>query len=107
MARTFPSSLHAPNRNREEYADFQSWSLTLFDSYRATETDMVIDEAQCKVVYYLDAQGTAPAGEYKNQYIHKLVLTEDGKLVKQFDAFMDSLPMVAWMEKAGKSAPGR
>ncbi|KAI0801574.1 hypothetical protein GGR55DRAFT_466971 [Xylaria sp. FL0064] len=103
VARTFPSSLRAPSRNREEYAAFQSWSLTLFDSYAATETDMIVDEAQHKVVYYLDAKGTAPAGEYQNQYIHKLILTEDGRLVKQFDAFMDSMPMVAWMEKARTS----
>ncbi len=96
VARTFSSSLQAPNRNREEYVAFQSWTLTLFDSYRATETDMIVDEAQRKVVYYLDAKGTASAGEY-NEYIHKLALTDDGKLVKQFDAFMDSQPMVTWM----------
>ncbi|KAI1353995.1 hypothetical protein F5Y01DRAFT_34797 [Xylaria sp. FL0043] len=103
VARTFPPSLRARSRNRDEYAAFQSWSLTLFDSYTAAETDMAVDEAQLKVMYYLDAKGTAPAGEYQNQYIHKLILTDDGRLIKQFDAFMDSRPMVSWMEKVRTS----
>ena len=105
IARTFPASLQVPNRNREEYAAFQSWSTNLFDSYQATETDMVVDETQCKVIYYIDSQGKTSAGEYKNQYIHKLILTEDGKLVKQFDIFMDSQAMEAWMGKV-QTQPG-
>jgi hypothetical protein len=65
IERTHPSSLQSPPRNREEYAAFQSWACTLFDSYKATETDMAVNEAQCKVVYYLNAEATAPAGEYR------------------------------------------
>ncbi|RYO94415.1 hypothetical protein DL766_002763 [Monosporascus sp. MC13-8B] len=100
VARSFPSSLQAPDRNCEEYAAFQSWAFTLLDTYSATEVDMVVDETQRKVVYYLNAKGTAPAGEYKNEYIQKLTLTEDGKLIKEFDAFVDSQAMVTWMGKA-------
>ncbi|KAI0402202.1 hypothetical protein F4802DRAFT_576905 [Xylaria palmicola] len=97
VARKFPSSLRAPSRNRDEYAAFQSWSLTLSDSYTAAETDIIVGEAQRKVLYHLDAGGTAPAGQHQNQYIHKLTLTDDGKLVHQFDAFMNSMPIVTWM----------
>lgn len=103
VARTFPSSLQSPDKNRDEYLTFQSSSLTLFDTYHATETDMIVDEVQNKVIYYLNARGTAPAGEYKNEYIHKLTLTEDGKLIKSFDAFMDPNPLLDWMEKTKKS----
>ncbi|OTB06192.1 hypothetical protein M426DRAFT_319259 [Hypoxylon sp. CI-4A] len=99
VARTFSSSLQAPSKNREEYLAFQARSLTLFDTYRATETDMIVDEAQNKVVYYLNAEGTGLVGEYKNEYIHKLTLMEDGSLIRGFDAFMDSQPLVAWMKK--------
>ncbi|RYP61901.1 hypothetical protein DL770_009693 [Monosporascus sp. CRB-9-2] len=99
VARSFPSSLQAPDRNREEYAAFQSWAFTLFDTYSTTEVDMVVDETQRKVVYYLNAKGTASAGEYNNEYIHKLTLTEDGKLLKEFDAFLDSQAMMTWMGK--------
>lgn len=80
VARTYPSSLQAPNKNREEYIAFQSWAIKLFDSFHVTETDMIVDDVQCKVIYYLNAKGTAPAGDYKNEYVHKLILTEDGKL---------------------------
>ncbi|KXX74299.1 hypothetical protein MMYC01_208562 [Madurella mycetomatis] len=99
VARSFPSSLQAPDRNREEYAGFQSWAFTMFDTYHITETDMVVDETQHKVVFYLNAKGAAPAGEYTNEYIHKLTLTDDGKLVKAFDAFIDSQAMITWMGK--------
>lgn len=63
---------------------------------------MILDEAQCKVVYYLDAKGTAPAGGYRNEYIHKRILMEDGMLVRQFEAFMDSQLRVTWKGKAQK-----
>lgn len=65
IARTFPASLQAPRKSREEYLTFQSWALTLFDSCHATETDMIVHEAQRKVVYDVDAKGTGPAGECK------------------------------------------
>ncbi|GAB1309967.1 hypothetical protein MFIFM68171_00177 [Madurella fahalii] len=99
VAHSFPSSLQAPDRNLEEYVAFQSWAFTMFDTYHSTQTDMVVDETQRKVVIYLSAKGTASAGEYTNEYIHKLTLTEDGTLVKVFDASVDSLAMMTWMGK--------
>jgi len=99
IANSFPSTLGDPSRNAEEYVAFQALAFTIFDSYHVAETDLIVDEAQNKVVYYLIAEGTAPAGEYKNEYIHKLTFTKDGKFIQALDAFLDSQAMVAWMGK--------
>ncbi|KAK7752063.1 hypothetical protein SLS62_006029 [Diatrype stigma] len=69
-----------------------------------------VDEAQRKVVYYLDARATAreeyDRAEYRNEYVHKLALTEDGKKVQAFDAWLDGKLMAAFMEKVQKAEGG-
>ncbi|KAI1844662.1 hypothetical protein JX266_009118 [Neoarthrinium moseri] len=99
VAHSFPSSLHAPDRNAEEYAQFQNGAFQMFSSYKTTELDIIVDETQRKVVYYLKSDGEAAGVEYKNEYIHKLTLTEDGKKVKQFDSYLDSQGMISFMGK--------
>ncbi|KAI1868252.1 hypothetical protein JX265_007075 [Neoarthrinium moseri] len=99
VAHSLPSSLHAPDRNAEEYAQFQNGAFQMFSSYKTTELDIIVDETQRKVVYYLKSDGEAAGVEYKNEYIHKLTLTEDGKKVKQFDPYLDSQGMISFMGK--------
>lgn len=109
VGRLFPSSLNTPPRGREDYAKFQLTSSSAFETYHAEETDIVVDETQRKVVYYLTARGTTKiAGDYENEYVHKLILTDDGKLVRHFDAYLDSQVMVEFMNKiqAATSAKG-
>lgn len=98
-SRSFPASLQHPDRARDEYVTFHEFAFTLFDEYEAAEVDLVVDELQRKVICYLNTVARGPAGEYRNEYVHKLTMTEDGKLVRQFDAFMDSRPMVEFMGK--------
>jgi hypothetical protein len=99
VCRSLPSSLGAPDRNREEYAAFQSFAWSMFDSYTITELDIVVDETQRKVICYLKAKGSAAAADYNNEYIHKMLMTDDGKLIKEFDASLDSHAIVNFMEK--------
>ncbi|KAI1395416.1 hypothetical protein F4819DRAFT_190215 [Hypoxylon fuscum] len=100
VMRSLPTSLQAPERSREEYAAFQSGSFAMFEKYEIEELDMVVDESQRKVIYYLKANGVAVMGaEYQNEYIHKLTLTEDGKLIKEFDACVDSQAMMNFVGK--------
>ncbi|KAK0703846.1 hypothetical protein B0T26DRAFT_876719 [Lasiosphaeria miniovina] len=86
VAHFFPASLPAQgDKDREGYVD------------------MIVDESQRKVVIYLDSRGTAAVPGvidlYKNQYVHKITLTDDVKLVKVFDSFIDSQAMMAFMGK--------
>jgi hypothetical protein len=53
---------------------------------------------------YLHAKATADAGEYENEYIITLTMTDDGKkVVDQYD-FIDSQTMVNWIAKVGQFA---
>lgn len=104
VAHFLPRSLPPQgDKDREGYAQFQQQAFPMFSSYHAAEVDMVVDEAQRKVVCYLDAQGTAAipgvTDPYQNQYVHKVTLTDDAKLVKVFDSFIDSHFMMNFMGK--------
>ena len=95
-----PRSLETPEFHRDDYIAFQSQAFAIFDSYGHKEVEMVVDESQHKVVYYLDVEATAAGGKvnYASQYIQKLVLTEDGKLIKEFHTFLDSEKFFALIE---------
>lgn len=100
-----PRSLPAQGiKDGEGYAQFQAQAFPLFASYHVTEVDLVVDEAQLKTVVYLDAQGVADVPgladpTYKNQYVHKMTFTEDGKLVQRFDSFIDGQTTMVFMGK--------
>ncbi|KAK3380448.1 hypothetical protein B0T24DRAFT_615456 [Lasiosphaeria ovina] len=104
VAHFFPASLPAQgDKDREGYVQFQAQAFPLFATYHAAEVDMIVDESQRKVVIYLDSRGTAAVpgvvDPYRNQYVHKITLTDDVKLVKVFDSFIDSQAMMAFMGK--------
>lgn len=101
VAHHAPRSLETPDFNREEYVEFQSQAFAVFESYSHKEVDFVIDEAQNKVVYYLDVEAHGAGGnvKYESQYIQKLLLTDDGKLVREFHTFLDSQNFVTFMNR--------
>ncbi|KAK4182970.1 hypothetical protein QBC35DRAFT_508987 [Podospora australis] len=111
VAHFFPLSLPPQgDKDRGGYAAFQAQAFPLFATYHAAEVDLVVDEAQLKAIVYLDSNGTAAVpgvtDPYKNQYVHKLTLTEDAKLVKVFDSFVDSAGMLAFMGKVFAASGG-
>ncbi|KAK4172288.1 hypothetical protein QBC36DRAFT_294501 [Triangularia setosa] len=98
------------DKDAEGYVAFQARAFPLFATYHAELVDVVVDEAQLKAVLYLNSNATAAVPDvtelYKNQYVHKLTLTEDAKLVKLFDSFVDSAGMLAFMGKVFAAAGG-
>ncbi|KAL9601056.1 MAG: hypothetical protein Q9219_002765 [cf. Caloplaca sp. 3 TL-2023] len=52
--------------------------------------DMVIDESARKVVMHLASTATTIIGDYHNEYMLKLHMTEDGRKVDVFQEFVDS-----------------
>lgn len=97
--RSFPASVKQPDKDSTAYLEFQGQTSSLFSTYKATDTDILVDEGQRKVVYFALAEGVVAGSElvYKNEYVHKLLLTEDGKLVQEFDAYVDSKGMLDFM----------
>jgi hypothetical protein len=104
MHRIGPMSIKNPERNNDEYVAFNAAVFKRMHTYHAETIDTVVDEASRKVVMYLHAQGTADAGEYENQYIITLTMTEDGKKVADQYDFMDSQTMLSWIAKVGQVA---
>ncbi|CAP61548.1 uncharacterized protein PODANS_4_1555 [Podospora anserina S mat+] len=98
------------DKDAEGYAAFQAQAFPLFATYHAELVDTVVDETQLKAVVYLNSNGTAAVPgvtePYKNQYVHKLTLTEDAKLVRVFDSFVDSAGMLGFMGKVFAATGG-
>ena len=76
----------------------------MLHTYHAEITDAVVDEAKRKVALYLHAKATADAGEYENEYIITLTMTEDGTKVQDQYDFIDSHRMIEWIGKMGQYA---
>ncbi|RDW75516.1 hypothetical protein BP6252_06658 [Coleophoma cylindrospora] len=99
-----PMSIKNPDRNNDEYIRFNTEVCKRMHTYHAEIMDAVVDEASRKVVVYIHSKGTAPAGEYENEYVITLTMTEDGKKVAHQYDFMDSQTMLNWIAKVGKPA---
>ncbi|KAK4224402.1 hypothetical protein QBC38DRAFT_547730 [Podospora fimiseda] len=91
------------DKTKDEYIKWQKETYPLFATYNCKLVDVVVDEAHLKAVLYMDIEGTTTVpgitDKYVSKYIHKITVTEDGKLVKGFDSFVDSASMVGFMEK--------
>ncbi|KIY01255.1 uncharacterized protein Z520_02807 [Fonsecaea multimorphosa CBS 102226] len=100
-----PSSVIQPTRNNDEYVAFIVEVFKMMHTYHAEMTDAIVDEATRKVALFLHAKATADAGEYENEYIITLTMSEDGKLVEDQYEFIDSHTMVQWIAKLGNWGP--
>ena len=99
-----PSSVKSPQRTRDEYIAFNTEVFKMLHTYHAELTDAVVDLETRKVAMFLLAKATADAGEYENEYIITLTMTEDGKLVQDQYDFIDSHTMLQWLQKVGQFA---
>lgn len=53
------------------------------------------------MAFGIEAVATAEAGEYENEYIITMGMTEDGtKVIYQYD-FIDSQKMIEWIARMG------
>ncbi|KAI4861881.1 hypothetical protein F4820DRAFT_451511 [Hypoxylon rubiginosum] len=82
-----PMSLDIPDRGRDEHTAFQSRYLGEFDVFTASLCDMAIDETKRSVISCGYAYGEKAGRSYHVEYMHKLILTDDGLMVKVLDVF--------------------
>ncbi|KAK3990427.1 hypothetical protein QBC44DRAFT_394324 [Cladorrhinum sp. PSN332] len=98
------------DKDLDAYIKWQEETYPLFATYSSDLVDVVIDEAELKAVLYIDVVGTTTVPgiteKFKNKYIHTITVTEDGKLVKEFDSFVDSALMVGFMGKIAAATGG-
>jgi hypothetical protein len=87
--RAGPVSIKNPDRNNDEYITFNTEVFKMMHTYHAEITDAVADEISKEAVLYLHAKATADAGEYENEYIITLTMTDDGKKVVAVNVYLD------------------
>ena len=65
----------------------------------ADDKEMVVDVESRKVVMHTKAKANTPVGEYENEYMWILTMTEDGKMIEDIVEFCDSTKAVELMKK--------
>jgi ketosteroid isomerase-like protein len=71
----------------------------LLHTYHAEVIDAIVYTETRKVVLFMHTVATADVGEYDNEYIMTVTLTEDGRLVQDQYDFIDSQVQTQWLEK--------
>ena len=97
-----PSSLGVPTYNKAEYGAFFGQFIGVMNdsSIRiADDKEMVVDVESRKVVMHTKAKANTPVGEYENEYMWILTMTEDGKMIDDIVEFCDSTRAVDLMKK--------
>lgn len=67
--------------DNEEYASCFAPNVPLFEDFRLTVHDTIVDEAAQKVTMHLSSTAITAIGKYDNEYMLTLHVTEDGRKV--------------------------
>ncbi|KAL8728176.1 MAG: hypothetical protein Q9166_005570 [cf. Caloplaca sp. 2 TL-2023] len=94
-----PTSLGQKPMNNEEYVAFFAPRMRPFRNFNLTVHDTVVDEAALKVVLYMTSTASTDIGDYQNEYMLKLHMTEDRCKVDKFEEFVDSAYSAKYMAK--------
>ncbi|KAI9148090.1 MFS general substrate transporter [Paramyrothecium foliicola] len=97
-----PSSLGIPTYNKTEYGAFYGQFTDMMKAcscWIADDKEMVVDVQSRKVVMHVKTKGNTPLGEYENEYMWILTMTEDGKMIQDIVEFCDSAKALELMKK--------
>jgi hypothetical protein len=90
---TLPATLQVPPRSKADYATFIEPMLSVFRKVEFSiidEDDTIVDVQARKVVLHCVNRADTDAGEYRNEYIFCLTITEDGEQVDDIVEFIDT-----------------
>ena len=85
-----PASTNRQPLNNEEYLAFFTPMLALFKDFHVVVKNTVVDEETRQVTMHATSSAMTSLGEYGNEYVLMLRMTEDGTKVEKFDEFVDS-----------------
>lgn len=85
-----PSSLGRSPLNNEQYLAYFKPIMPAFRDFHVTVETQVVDEAARKVVTHASSTATTDLGDYNNEYMLVLHMTEDCGKVERFEEFVDS-----------------
>ncbi|KAL8684826.1 MAG: hypothetical protein Q9224_006113 [Gallowayella concinna] len=92
-----PASLGRKVMNNEEYVSFFGPRMAPFRNFNLKVHDTVVDEAARKVVLHMTSAASTDIGDYHNEYMLKLHMTEDCRKVDRFEEFVDSAYSAKYM----------
>ncbi|KAL8997205.1 MAG: hypothetical protein Q9169_003471 [Polycauliona sp. 2 TL-2023] len=90
MNYVLPSSLGQKPMDNEQYKAFFAPRMPPFRNFNLIVHDTVVDEAARKVVLHLTSTASTNIGDYGNEYMLKLHMTDDGRKIVRFEEFVDS-----------------
>ena len=97
-----PSSLGIPTYDKAEYGEFYGRYTDMMKDchcWIVDDKEMVVDVESRKVVMRVKTKGNTPLGEYENEYMWILTMTEDGEMIEDIVEFCDSAKAIELMKK--------
>lgn len=90
---TLPATLLVPPRTNSEYASFLEPMLPVFRAVRFEaihDKQTLVDVEARKVVMHCRSTAVTDVGQYENEYVFILTMSEDGTLLDEIVEFIDS-----------------
>lgn len=97
-----PNSLGQKSMDNEEYKAFFAPKMAPFRNFNLSVHDTVVDEAARKVVLHMTSTASTDVGDYRNEYMLKLHMTEDCRKIDKFEEFVDSAYSTKFMADLAK-----
>ena len=106
-----PASLGRQPLNNEQYLAYFVPLMPAFKNFHVAVKSTAVDEQARQVVLHALSTAMTELGEYANEYVLTLWMTDDGTKVQKFEEFVDSKYSVEFLGKlrehlANKGAGG-
>ena len=90
IQQVLPASLGRQPMNNEQYLAYFTPLMPAFRNFHVTVKNTIVDEEARKVAMHASSTAMTDLGDYSNEYMLVLHMTEDGKKVERFEEFVDS-----------------
>ena len=83
----------------EQYLSYFAPIMPAFTHFHVTVKNRVVDVEARQVVLQAESTAMTALGEYRNEYVLVLQMTEEGGLVERFEEFVDSKVSVEFLPR--------
>ena len=102
-----PTSLGRQPLNNEQYLASFTPLMPAFKNFHVTVKNTIVDEEARKVAMHASSTATTDLGDYSNEYMLVLHMTEDGKKVVRFEEFVDSKSSTEFIPRLREHLAGK
>lgn len=102
-----PVSLGRESLNNEQYLAFFTTLMPAFRNFHVTVKNTIVDEEARKVAMHASSAAMTDLGDYSNEYMLVLHMTEDGKKVVRFEEFVDSKYSMEFLPRLREHLAGK